>query len=418
MFETSQIESWQSNKKILLAVFWISLVLTATTALLRFERRINNAISGLPRPMKVITRKFAENMAAQTGRQFPVIVVNDESASWQKLKDTQIENQDDAFYVLSYSERAHSICIIAYVPIEGRIAGENVVTLRPGEGENYGRALTVPIQVVSAGRFVKDFTDAFISLMDWNKEFKLTDGMIATSSLRSVPASATEMSLDVSLNVFDLRAEVGRKHNSINHWLLVGLCIFVALAIFSAFLLWRIFKAFRRHCLAYNFDLTPRVYLLQDLRSINEQAQRAYCFRKRQMSQQMRVENLFRRSAEETATRLRSLLEIQPDSQRRSRIQECLDRGNLGEMNALWDEFHLEIGQRTPEERLALLLESLKEYCSEEELNNCRSEVSVILQAMGFRPARDFVVRMHDEFRIRAKEAEQNEATPDRKNSA
>jgi hypothetical protein len=56
-------------------------------------------------------------------------------------------------------------------------------------------------------------------------------------------------------------------------------------------------------------------------------------------------------------------------------------------------------------------LESLKPLCgSIEEFATCSNEAEQILLNDGFRPARDYVVRLHDQFRERAKEAEEAEA--------
>lgn len=50
-----------------------------------------------------------------------------------------------------------------------------------------------------------------------------------------------------------------------------------------------------------------------------------------------------------------------------------------------------------------MLLESLKEFCSDEEVDGYRIEAFEILRALGFREARTFVVRMHRELRSCAK---------------
>ena len=56
-----------------------------------------------------------------------------------------------------------------------------------------------------------------------------------------------------------------------------------------------------------------------------------------------------------------------------------------------------------PEQRISMLLESLKEFCSDEEVAGYRMEAFEILRALGFREARTFVVRMHRELRSCAK---------------
>jgi len=69
--------------------------------------------------------------------------------------------------------------------------------------------------------------------------------------------------------------------------------------------------------------------------------------------------------------------------------------------------------EATPEERLGLLLESLKPLCeSPEEFSACCAEAESILLRDGFRSARDFVVRVHGEFREREKLAASLETGP------
>jgi hypothetical protein len=62
-----------------------------------------------------------------------------------------------------------------------------------------------------------------------------------------------------------------------------------------------------------------------------------------------------------------------------------------------------------PEQRILMLLESLKEFCGDEEFDGNRIEAFEILRALGFREARIFVVRMHNEMRSCAKLLEQEQ---------
>lgn len=62
-----------------------------------------------------------------------------------------------------------------------------------------------------------------------------------------------------------------------------------------------------------------------------------------------------------------------------------------------------------PEERISMLLESLKEFCGDDEFDGYRLEAFEILRALGFREARTFVVRIHNEMRSCAKLLEQEQ---------
>src|SRR5260370_22190923 len=79
----------------------------------------------------------------------------------------------------------------------------------------------------------------------------------------------------------------------------------------------------------------------------------------------------------------------------------------------LWEEVMKDSAHKTPEERLAALLESLKPSCTQEELESCRQEALSILEKSAFRSARQYAVSMHDDFRLRARarETEASEST-------
>ncbi|HEY6250425.1 MAG TPA: hypothetical protein VI685_10730 [Candidatus Angelobacter sp.] len=93
----------------------------------------------------------------------------------------------------------------------------------------------------------------------------------------------------------------------------------------------------------------------------------------------------------------------------KSRVRECLGRYQLDEMEVSWRELEPQSHQSTPEERLNDLLDSSREYCSEEEFGQARAEALSILARSGFRDARDFAVKLHSEWRRRAKDLEESE---------
>jgi hypothetical protein len=66
-------------------------------------------------------------------------------------------------------------------------------------------------------------------------------------------------------------------------------------------------------------------------------------------------------------------------------------------------------GHKTPEEKLMLHLESLKAYCTEEELIVCWQETARMLADYGFRAARNYLIALHDQFRLRMRQSEQME---------
>ncbi len=114
-----------------------------------------------------------------------------------------------------------------------------------------------------------------------------------------------------------------------------------------------------------------------------------------------------RRAEEDVRRRLLLQLEASSDAEEHKRIRTCLDRDVLPEMAALAHELAQSTGPESPEVRLNLLLESLRDLCSSEELDQYRKEALEILRDSGFRTARDFVVQTHMALRIRIKQMEE-----------
>jgi hypothetical protein len=99
------------------------------------------------------------------------------------------------------------------------------------------------------------------------------------------------------------------------------------------------------------------------------------------------------------------------DEELRTRVRQCLERDpqDWEEMRSLWVEVQERTGQKTPAEKLDLLLESARPYCTEEEFLAARAEALALLARSGFRAARQFAVAMHDQFKLRAREMEELE---------
>jgi hypothetical protein len=116
--------------------------------------------------------------------------------------------------------------------------------------------------------------------------------------------------------------------------------------------------------------------------------------------------------------RLQFLLESVSDEKLRVEIKSCLDRNQLEEMTVLFERQRITAGQKTPEERLALLLESLRPYCSSEEFGDHRDKAFAVLQLSGFRQAREFAVGIHDELREKLKKAAEDTPSEDLKHTA
>ena len=78
-------------------------------------------------------------------------------------------------------------------------------------------------------------------------------------------------------------------------------------------------------------------------------------------------------------------------------------------MKTLWVEVQEQAGLKTPADKLGLLLESAKPYCTDDEFRVGRAEAFAILNKSGFRVARTFAITMHDQYKTRAREMEELE---------
>ncbi len=114
---------------------------------------------------------------------------------------------------------------------------------------------------------------------------------------------------------------------------------------------------------------------------------------------------------EDARERLQFLLEAIADENIRAEIRSCLERNQLEEMSAVYQQYQSQAGHKTHEEKLSLLLESLKPYCSPEEFENHRNKSIALLRQSGFREARNLVVSLHVELRARHKKSVEEVST-------
>ena len=97
----------------------------------------------------------------------------------------------------------------------------------------------------------------------------------------------------------------------------------------------------------------------------------------------------------------------------RGRVRECLESEpqDLEQIRSLWVEVKDQTGIKTPADKLDLLLESAKPFCTEEEFLAGRAEAFAVLNKSGFRAARALAIAMHDQFKVRAREVEELESS-------
>jgi hypothetical protein len=166
------------------------------------------------------------------------------------------------------------------------------------------------------------------------------------------------------------------------------------------------FHRFQRYSHVYG-NSSFRDYLFQDLVVLNDKMHRAYYAERAELQMALRADDIRRRAEEDVRQRLLLQLEASSDAEEHERIRTCLARDGLPEMAALAHELEQSPRPESPEIRLNLLLGSLRDFCSSEELDQYRKEALEILRDSGFRTAREFVVQTHRDLSIRAKQMEE-----------
>jgi hypothetical protein len=173
------------------------------------------------------------------------------------------------------------------------------------------------------------------------------------------------------------------------------------------------FRTLSQYCRVYQLQLTPRVFLNGNVATELSVARRRYFERQQQAQSRLREQEKLRTLRTGWQEGMRSALPNLTDEQLRRRVQECLEHEaqDLEQMRSLWVEIQERTGQKSPAEKLSLLLESARVYCPEEEFLASQAEAFAILNKSGFRAARTFAIAMHDQLKIRAREMEELESS-------
>lgn len=358
--------------------------------------------------MQALARLMAQQIAERLHGTSPVIAVHDEVFECRTVDQGAItDDYEDIAYVLSYSESSRSICITGFGILKTVLSSQKGVALAPDMGSVYGRTFAKPLSGVPLQRHVTTFASAYLSRLHWRATF---DSSVAASAVTSQDFASPGLNLSMeefSLPFVEIRAEVARRHNTLNEVLdsLIGLtAAFLVLSFIRLALLHRAVGQILR---VYDSSLSVLQFLFVDCGSLCDQARDRSFEQRQEMLARGRQEQIFRRELEEVQRRLGALASAAPNDQDRSAIMNALKRGELEEMQVLLDQLQPQSGQRSPEERLHLLLESLKEYCTKEEFEKCQNEVFQVFERFGFRRARETVIVLHDGFRSRTKELDE-----------
>jgi hypothetical protein len=391
-------------------VIAVATSLLAMCSALRFIPSSNDKISGQPRYMRIIADGLARTVAGATGNESPVILIQDEALDCQ-WTDTPTAGDPAAFYyVILYSETYRAFCFVTYA--EAFVGGSPAIsrTLTPKTGRNYGHPLTGTVTVVPVAHVALRFPEAYLARLHWRAKAdpEQIASLPAAEFARSQSLSFPHNDMNLSLNFDELRVAVGHKHEIVNT-VLDSLCvIFLLLVLASVVRMEFLYVRFRDECRAYHPAPSLASFLRRDLEVIIKHAHEERQRQNQEAMEALRAANLLDRSREAVRKRLGDLLDVLDDDAQRRRVQESLAAADLQNMRNVLQELESHVGQKTPEERLTLLLESLKEFCTAEEFEVNRLEAFDTLARIGFRKARLFVVQTHDEFRARAKSLEDN----------
>jgi hypothetical protein len=408
--EFAVIETYQKQKKGFLSITLIAASLLVLSLCLRIIPPLNDALSGKPEYMRWIADRVATSIAAQYGKEAAVIVTRDEKTNCRQIATVNVPNPDDFYYVVSYSEAAHYLCFITYANLPKGWSETNSFVLYPSTGNNYGQKLNAPVRAVAVSQFQIVYPMAYLSLLHWRARIDSSSFKRAANAKfdRWFSSSAEPgNSLDVEIDFPSLRADVGRRHEFVNHVLMAVTAASILLIAFAAYKGKRSYQEFGAFLSRYHCTVPFAAYVRQNLSALVDRAREGYQDEQQHAREQARAAIIARRSHEAIRGHLESLLITLPDEETRVRIRECLARENPEEMQAVIQEIKGQAGQRSPEEKLTTLLDSLNGYCNDEELDGFCAQAFQILTASGFRDARTFVVNTHDQLRARLKELEE-----------
>ena len=259
------------------------------------------------------------------------------------------------------------------------------------------------------------YAPEYLRRLHWRytPHFPLSPSEAASLRSQSYYSGGTQPggSVSIDFDYGELRTEIAKRHQIVNSGLSVLLIGCVAVSILLLRKLALAFRALSQYCRVYQVQLTPRVFLKGNVATELSVARRRYFERQQQDQSRLREEEKLRALRTGWQEGLRSALPNLTDEQLRRRVQECLEHEpqDLEQMRSLWVEIQERTGQKSPAEKLSLLLESARPYCPEEEFLAGRAEAFAILNKSGFRAARTFAIAMHDQLKIRAREMEELE---------
>ncbi len=387
---------------------WIgvpALVLTAALVL-GLVPALNDALSGRPRYMEAFTTVMGRQIANALREAFPVLVAEGENADCRRVGDIGDSVEiDGGYFALTFSEARRSVCYTAYV-VTGEDSGPAAVLLGPSMGRNYGRPITNPVWAIPTHRSLLVLSPEYVALMHWRAKIDPLPNLEAAAQKQRAdsPSARFTAEANITVNLEEVRREVAKRHDLVNR-ILAGLAVLSGAVVgFSVLRLKRVYAESARLFGRYECELGLGAFLVGDLAVAGQESIALYQQKRDAVLANARLERSLEHEKSEASRRLHGLLESVQDDTQRERIERALGGQQLDEMQTLLQELEPHAAQPTPEERLHLLLETLKDYCSEGELREAESQVFAALRERGFRAAREMAVGFHEEFRARYRE--------------
>jgi hypothetical protein len=426
LLDAGQVINLQRRKRRSLFLLKTSLCALAVVCVLRFVPHWNDRLAGRPQYARAMTILTAQEFTKAAQDRFPVILLGEDDHC-EALKPTGITEDQvtGVVYLITYSEREHFSCITAgAVPVDASKFA-NLRTIRQEEGWTDGPRFLHPIKVLPVARTLHVYPPAYLQLLHWRAapRFPISESQSAALAGRqydstSDPSVQPDTRANITVDFEKARALVRKPHDEVNARLALLMVFLGIVPLGSVFLLAGLYRESCQYLRLYERELTIGTFIAHDMNFVTTTARNKHFERQREMTDAQRKEDARRSLRQQMEDGMRSALADLHDENLRQRVYECLsaEPPDLDQMKYLRGEIQEALGHKTPEERLELLLESLKPYCAEEELSACREEALEILSRDGFRLARKFAVAMHDQFRLRARrmeEAEENSGFSD-----
>jgi hypothetical protein len=390
--------------------------------MLRLIPGLNDFLAGRPQYAKALTTLMAQEFGKVAQGRFPVLL-RGEDDSCTPVPPVEIADDQIAgiLYILTYSEKNRFSCMTSCaVPVDPSKFAD-LQTLQPGAEWAAGPSIDHPIKAIPIARSQHIYPAPYLESLHWRMTPRFPISANEATNLAPKhyesrnPAVPPDAQANIDIDFEKARALVRQPHDKINFWFSLALTCFGLMLLYCAFALAYIYRKSSQYLRVYGEKLAFSDFLRQDMKQRASVVRAKYLEQEHQRQAQQLKEAMEASLRQDLEEKLRFALGNLHDESLRKRAEESLNARShdFTGMRQLWEEVQEAAGQKTPEERLALLLESVTPYCTEDELNACREEALRIFTSSGFREARNYAVATHDQFRLRMRKIEEGEGKSD-----